>query len=389
MKCHICNQDIKDTEGSVVCHTSCAELETTESRPPMLEAEGTIGRILDRAKAESKSVTWDGSEWWLLGRFKNWCWLGRLDEIKTTWQWQIVYQGDVEAAESKSEPVEVLEHNYCKMHDAVDDCDARAKRQSEPEPTEFTKKCRHPGMNPQKFGKLSWRQVLCDLAGPFIESQAEQLKRIEKGLEPVSGWFGEGKFPIEQVVVYLVADAQVDRKEVFRKTEQIKELYEYLAYWMGEGEPESEEDKEYRKLISIKNPSKDQEVKLRNLVKKITEQDDDWWKRKYFEQAEQLKELSAQVHNASLYADERNELREQLAATNKKIERLKADRKTQDELEEVIIENVRVDIERYKKIERVAGKLVQCFPEKIEGEEQRFDIPRYVIDELEKALKGE
>ena len=44
-------------------------------------------------------------------------------------------------------------------------------------------------------------------------------------------------------------------------------------------------------------------------------------------------------------------------------------------------------IERYKKIEAAASKLAQCFPKYIKGEEQRFDIPRYVIDELEQALK--
>jgi len=45
--------------------------------------------------AESKPVIWNRSKWLLLGRFKNWCWLGRLNEIKTTWQWQIVYHGDM------------------------------------------------------------------------------------------------------------------------------------------------------------------------------------------------------------------------------------------------------------------------------------------------------
>ena len=43
-------------------------------------------------------------------------------------------------------------------------------------------------------------------------------------------------------------------------------------------------------------------------------------------------------------------------------------------------------IEKLQKVKDAASKLAQCFPEKIEGEEQRFDIPRYVIDELEIAL---
>ena len=44
---------------------------------------------------------------------------------------------------------------------------------------------------------------------------------------------------------------------------------------------------------------------------------------------------------------------------------------------------------RFKKIEAAARKLVSCFPKQVEGTEQKFDIPRYVIDELEEALESE
>lgn len=43
-------------------------------------------------------------------------------------------------------------------------------------------------------------------------------------------------------------------------------------------------------------------------------------------------------------------------------------------------------IEKLQNVKNAARKLVRCFPDEIEGEEQRFDIPRYVIDELEIAL---
>lgn len=42
-------------------------------------------------------------------------------------------------------------------------------------------------------------------------------------------------------------------------------------------------------------------------------------------------------------------------------------------------------IEQLEKIKTAASKLAQCFPKK---EGQKFDIPRYVIDELENALEG-
>ena len=44
-------------------------------------------------------------------------------------------------------------------------------------------------------------------------------------------------------------------------------------------------------------------------------------------------------------------------------------------------------IEKLQRVTMAARKLVQCFPDEIEGEEQSFDIPRYVIDELEIALE--
>ncbi len=44
------------------------------------------------------------------------------------------------------------------------------------------------------------------------------------------------------------------------------------------------------------------------------------------------------------------------------------------------------EIKQLQAIKVAASKLVQCFPEKREGEEQQFDIPRYVIDELEEAI---
>jgi len=75
--CPKCNQ--KYFEGDTHC-TFCRE---PRRKTKELEA------------AESKPVIWNRSKWLLLGRFKNWCWLGRLNEIKTTWQWQIVYHGDV------------------------------------------------------------------------------------------------------------------------------------------------------------------------------------------------------------------------------------------------------------------------------------------------------
>lgn len=40
------------------------------------------------------------------------------------------------------------------------------------------------------------------------------------------------------------------------------------------------------------------------------------------------------------------------------------------------------------KLSRAARKLCSCFPKEIKGEKQMFDIPRYVIDEVEQALKG-
>lgn len=45
------------------------------------------------------------------------------------------------------------------------------------------------------------------------------------------------------------------------------------------------------------------------------------------------------------------------------------------------------EVEQLKEIKTAAKKLVQCFPKRIKGKEQRFDIPRYIIDELEQALK--
>lgn len=43
---------------------------------------------------------------------------------------------------------------------------------------------------------------------------------------------------------------------------------------------------------------------------------------------------------------------------------------------------------RSEKIEAAARKLVGCFPKQVEGTEQKFDIPRYIIDELEVALES-
>lgn len=48
---------------------------------------------------------------------------------------------------------------------------------------EFTEKCHDPGINPQKFGKLSWRQVLCDLACPCIDELRLQVTTLEGGTE--------------------------------------------------------------------------------------------------------------------------------------------------------------------------------------------------------------
>ena len=45
-------------------------------------------------------------------------------------------------------------------------------------------------------------------------------------------------------------------------------------------------------------------------------------------------------------------------------------------------------MDRLKRIEAAAKKLVSCFPKQIKGEEQKFDIPRYIIDELEDALEN-
>ncbi len=47
--------------------------------------------------------------------------------------------------------------------------------------TAFTAKCRNPGVNPQKFGKISWREILFD-ACDIIDSQDKQLKALEKNL---------------------------------------------------------------------------------------------------------------------------------------------------------------------------------------------------------------
>lgn len=41
----------------------------------------------------------------------------------------------------------------------------------------FVQKCRHPGVNPQKFGLLSWRQVLF-IACDTIDRQARDLKEL-------------------------------------------------------------------------------------------------------------------------------------------------------------------------------------------------------------------
>ena len=35
----------------------------------------------------------------------------------------------------------------------------------------------------------------------------------------------------------------------------------------------------------------------------------------------------------------------------------------------------------------VAKKLCGCFPKEIKGKEQEFDIPRYIIDDVEQALE--
>lgn len=40
------------------------------------------------------------------------------------------------------------------------------------------------------------------------------------------------------------------------------------------------------------------------------------------------------------------------------------------------------------KLSNATKKLCMCFPKRIEGEKQAFDIPRYVIDEVEQALKN-
>lgn len=45
-------------------------------------------------------------------------------------------------------------------------------------------------------------------------------------------------------------------------------------------------------------------------------------------------------------------------------------------------------IDELEKVKSAAKKLVRCFPKRIKGKEQKFDIPRYIIDELEQALKG-
>lgn len=40
-----------------------------------------------------------------------------------------------------------------------------------------------------------------------------------------------------------------------------------------------------------------------------------------------------------------------------------------------------------KYLRKAAKKLCMCFPKEVKGEKQKFDIPRYIIDELEQALK--
>ncbi len=50
-----------------------------------------------------------------------------------------------------------------------------------------------------------------------------------------------------------------------------------------------------------------------------------------------------------------------------------------------LIKKLRADSEQLR---AAAKKLCNCFPEKIEGEEQKFDIPRYIIDELENVLEN-
>ena len=44
-------------------------------------------------------------------------------------------------------------------------------------------------------------------------------------------------------------------------------------------------------------------------------------------------------------------------------------------------------VDELEKVKSAARKLVQCFPKRIKGKKQKFDIPRYIIDELEEVLK--
>ena len=43
----------------------------------------------------------------------------------------------------------------------------------------FTAKCRNPGVNPQKFGKISWREILFE-ACDIIDRQAEEIAGYTK-----------------------------------------------------------------------------------------------------------------------------------------------------------------------------------------------------------------
>ena len=48
----------------------------------------------------------------------------------------------------------------------------------------FTAKCRNLGMNPQKFGKTSWREILFE-ACDIIDRQAEEIKTLRRTRDPV------------------------------------------------------------------------------------------------------------------------------------------------------------------------------------------------------------
>lgn len=204
---------------------------------------------------------------------------------------------------------------------------------SKPELTEFTKYIRDLLC---EYSTISKEKALeaCDI----IESKQNENNELEQEMEAICHLcnimdefgviFMEEKWPpVAERVYNIVADLLSQRESKPEPTNFTKEL-RLWANKYNKGEETSIQQLALEACAYLQSSCDTIESQAKWIAHKDTAISRLKEKTKYqarmqadiYKRDEQLKELSAQAHNASLYADERNELREQLAAKDKLFE---------------------------------------------------------------------